>query len=102
MGPTHGARQRLEPYAADGSEAEGAAARPRASSELLERLEERCSNLTVENSNLRGQVQALTQQLSTLRQELDDARAAAAGVRVAGIPRYSFPISEKLKGPILL
>ncbi|GLI63227.1 hypothetical protein VaNZ11_006116, partial [Volvox africanus] len=72
---SRGARQ-LNPYALDRLDVDGAGARE-ASAELLERLEGHCSNLTVENTNLRGQVQALTQQLSTLRQELE-ARPAAA------------------------
>lgn len=80
MGPSQrGARQQLELYPyADGAEADGEGER-RASMALLERLEGRCSNLTIENSNLRGQVQALSQQLSVMRRDLEEAHVAATG-----------------------
>ncbi|GIL58163.1 hypothetical protein Vafri_13015 [Volvox africanus] len=77
-GASRGARQQLDPYALDRLDGDGAGARE-ASAELLERLEGHCSNLTVENTNLRSQVQALTQQLSTLRQELEARPAAGVG-----------------------
>ncbi|GFR49111.1 hypothetical protein Agub_g10907 [Astrephomene gubernaculifera] len=50
----------------------------RVSADLVERLEERCGNLTVENGSLRGQVAALGRQVAELQRELGEARAAAA------------------------
>ncbi|GLC40224.1 hypothetical protein PLESTB_000227900 [Pleodorina starrii] len=88
VGSSRGARQHLEPYPPDSRSDEdkdgaSAAAVRQGSAELLERLEARCSNLTVENGNLRGQVQALTQQLAVMRRDLEEARAAAAATPAA-------------------
>ncbi|KAG2431918.1 hypothetical protein HYH02_013137 [Chlamydomonas schloesseri] len=44
------------------------------SAELVEKLEERCGSLTVENGSLRSQVAALGRQLAALRLELEEAR----------------------------
>lgn len=52
--------------------------------ELVERLEERCGGLTVENKNLRGQVERLTGQLAALRRELEGVRRELEAAVAAG------------------
>ncbi|KAG2482892.1 hypothetical protein HYH03_018235 [Edaphochlamys debaryana] len=54
-----------------------------ASAEMLERLEERCGNLTVENSGLRQQAVALGREVAALREQLDEARATVAATIAA-------------------
>ncbi len=52
--------------------------------ELVERLEERCGGLTVENKGLKGQVERLTGQLAALRRELEGVRRELEAAVAAG------------------
>ncbi|KXZ50182.1 hypothetical protein GPECTOR_17g819 [Gonium pectorale] len=78
VGPSRGpGASQPDSYPPDGSLGglEGSEGSRQVSADLLERLEERCGNLTVENGSLRGQVAALSRQLAALRHELEEARA---------------------------